>query len=81
MLNISRSGACQRILEARKQLHALLTKADKLNYGAAKNTLLKVEKELSETHVNVSIQLFSALKKQGIDDVHKVLDDWFSPAG
>lgn len=62
-------------------LHVLLTKADKLNYGAAKNTLLKVEKELSETHVNVSIQLFSALKKQGIDDVHKVLDDWFSPAG
>jgi GTP-binding protein len=58
-------------------LHILLTKADKLNYGAAKNVLFKVQKELAESHLDVSLQLFSSLKKTGIDDVHSVLDQWF----
>lgn len=58
-------------------LHILLTKADKMNYGAAKNSLFKVQKELSEINVSVSLQLFSSLKKTGIDDVHKILDNWF----
>jgi GTP-binding protein len=56
-------------------LHILLTKADKLNFGAAKNTLLKVQREIAE--VDVTIQLFSSLKKTGIDEAHQVLDDWF----
>lgn len=58
-------------------LHILLTKADKLKYGAAKNTLLKVQKELSRVEIVVSLQLFSSLHKTGIDDVHQVLDEWF----
>lgn len=58
-------------------LHILLTKADKLNYGAAKNVLFKVEKDLADSHVNVTLQLFSSLKKTGIDDAHEVLDQWF----
>ncbi len=59
-------------------LHILLTKADKLNYGAAKNTLLKVHKELSEKNVAVTLQLFSSSKKTGVDDVHQLLDHWFA---
>lgn len=58
-------------------LHILLTKADKLKFGAAKNTLLKVQKDLSQVSVVVTIQLFSALSKIGIDDVHQMLDEWF----
>lgn len=58
-------------------LHILLTKADKLKFGAAKNTLLQVQKELSRVEIVVSLQLFSALNKVGIDDVHQVLDEWF----
>ncbi len=58
-------------------VHILLTKADKINYGAAKNTLLKVQKDLSQVSITVSIQLFSALNKTGIDDIHQVLDEWF----
>ncbi|MCK5828744.1 MAG: YihA family ribosome biogenesis GTP-binding protein [Methylococcales bacterium] len=58
-------------------LHILLTKADKLNYGAAKNTLLKVQRELSDIDVSVTLQLFSSLKKTGIDDAHQLLDQWF----
>jgi GTP-binding protein len=55
--------------------HILLTKADKLKSGAGKNTLLKVKRELSD-RPEISIQRFSALKKQGIDECHQVLDLW-----
>jgi GTP-binding protein len=61
-------------------MHILLTKADKLKYGAAKNTLLRVQKELQETSVNVTVQLFSALKKTGIDEAHQILDEWLQLA-
>jgi GTP-binding protein len=60
-------------------LHVLLTKADKLNYGAAKNTLLQVQKELKDASFPVTIQLFSSLKKTGIDEVHAALDQLFNP--
>jgi GTP-binding protein len=63
--------------QAEKPLHILLTKADKLNYGAAKNTLFKVHKELGQLSVGVTLQLFSALSKTGIDDIHQLLDEWF----
>ena len=61
-------------------LHILLTKSDKLTYGAAKNTLLQVTKELKEVNFPVTIQLFSALKKVGIDEVHQALDQLFQQA-
>jgi len=61
-------------------LHVLLTKADKLNYGAAKNTLMQVQKELKDINFPLTIQLFSSLKKTGIDEVHQALDKLFNPA-
>ncbi|MES9992510.1 MAG: ribosome biogenesis GTP-binding protein YihA/YsxC [Candidatus Thiodiazotropha sp.] len=64
--------------------HILLTKADKLKTGAAKNTLLKVQSMLTG-RPEITLQRFSALKKQGIDECHQVLDIWFElgpePAG
>ncbi|MDI4636562.1 MULTISPECIES: ribosome biogenesis GTP-binding protein YihA/YsxC [Halomonadaceae] len=54
----------------------LLTKADKLKPGAAKNALHNVRGRLREWEDLVSVQLFSALKRQGVDDVHRQLDDW-----
>ncbi|MDF1582615.1 MAG: ribosome biogenesis GTP-binding protein YihA/YsxC [Methyloprofundus sp.] len=62
---------------SKKPLHILLTKADKLNYGAAKNTLLGVQRELKDSDMPISLQLFSALKKSGIDEIHQRLDEWF----
>ena len=44
-------------------LHVILTKADKINFGAAKNTLLEVQRELSELPNPLTLQLFSSLKK------------------
>jgi len=58
-------------------IHVLLTKADKLKRGAASKSLLQVKKSLQEMEGNFSIQLFSALKRQGIDQAHQQLDHWF----
>lgn len=61
-------------------LHILLTKADKFKFGAAKNTLLNVQKDLGEARIEITLQLFSSLKKTGIDDMHGLLDEWFGLA-
>ncbi len=59
--------------------HILLTKADKLNRGAAGNALLQVRKAFQD-RPEISAQLFSSLKQQGIDEAHQVLDSWFDIA-
>jgi GTP-binding protein len=56
--------------------HVLLTKSDKLKRGPAKTTLLAVRKELSGLHPDASAQLFSALNREGLDELHAVLDVW-----
>ncbi len=66
---------------ARLNLHILLTKADKLKKGAASAQLHQVHSELEARDINASLQLFSALKKQGIGDVHSVLDEWLGLSG
>lgn len=64
-------------IEREMPVHILLTKADKLKKGPAKNTLLAVKKSLSEAKVDdlVSVQLFSSLKNDGIQELIKVLDE------
>ncbi|MHB0774715.1 ribosome biogenesis GTP-binding protein YihA/YsxC [Halomonas sp. WWR20] len=57
-------------------VHILLTKADKLKQGPAKATLLKVRRQLAEWEDLVSIQLFSSLKRQGVEEVAAKLDGW-----
>lgn len=56
-------------------VHILLTKADKLKRGAAQNSLLKVQRDLTELQ-NVSVQLFSSLKGTGLEEAQAVLDSW-----
>ncbi|MEE9397092.1 MAG: ribosome biogenesis GTP-binding protein YihA/YsxC [Methylococcales bacterium] len=58
-------------------LHIALTKSDKLKYGAAKNTLLDVRRKLKHRDTSISVQLFSAPKRVGLDEAHEVLDGWF----
>lgn len=58
-------------------LHILLTKADKLKRGPAQSTLLRLRKTLVERlGEQVSVQTFSALKKQGVDQLRQRLDTW-----
>jgi GTP-binding protein len=63
---------------SRMPMHILLTKADKLAFGAAKNALLKVQREIRQGwgEDNVSLQLFSAPKRQGVEEAHQVLAGW-----
>jgi GTP-binding protein len=61
-------------------LHILLTKADKLKRGPAQATLLKIRKETKERLADkVSVQVFSALKKTGVDQLRNRLDSWLLP--
>ncbi|TWC39688.1 cell division checkpoint GTPase YihA [Pseudomonas sp. SJZ079] len=58
-------------------MHILLTKADKLAFGAAKNALLKVQQDIRKRWGDrVSIQLFSAPKRQGVEEAQAVLGAW-----
>ncbi len=59
-----------------RPVHILLTKADKLSRGAAANSLQQIRKEIASFGEMVSVQLFSSLKRQGIDQAHAVLDRW-----
>jgi GTP-binding protein len=52
-------------------IHILLTKSDKLKRGAAINVLNQVRKE---TGGRVSIQLFSATKRLGVEEARNALD-------
>ena len=61
-------------------LHILLTKADKIKRGPAQSTLLKIKKETRERLADkVSVQVFSALKKTGVDQLRNRLDSWLLP--
>ncbi len=59
-----------------RPIHILLTKADKLTRGEAAKTLLAVRKELAERYPACTVQLFSSLKKQGMEEAEKVLAAW-----
>ena len=58
-------------------VHVLLTKADKLKRGQAANALLAAQKALGD---RASVQLFSALKRDGVDTARSVLDSWLGVA-
>jgi len=63
-------------------VHILLTKSDKFKRGAAKSVLLSVQRDIAGLFDNnagiISIQLFSALKKTGVDELIMTLDKWLN---
>ncbi|MDH3992715.1 MAG: ribosome biogenesis GTP-binding protein YihA/YsxC, partial [Gammaproteobacteria bacterium] len=65
-------------LQASMPVHILLTKADKLKKGPAKSTLLKVRSQLKAQEELVSVQLFSALKHSGHEELQRVLNAWLT---
>lgn len=56
-------------------IHILLNKADKFSRSAALNTLRQLQREIN--HHLATIQLFSALRRSGVDEARAVLDKWF----
>jgi GTP-binding protein len=60
-----------------KPVHVLLTKSDKLSRNDANQTLIKVRKELNQIWgENISVQLFSSLKKLGVEEAEAVIGKW-----
>ena len=63
-----------------RPVHVLLTKSDKLSRSAATIVLQSVRKELESGWGNCTVQLFSSLKKQGVEEAEKVIGAWlFTP--
>ena len=56
--------------------HIVLTKADKLKRGAQQTSKLQTQKQLKEAGINASVQIFSALKKTGLDELVMKLNEW-----
>jgi GTP-binding protein len=66
--------------ESNMPVHILLTKADKLKRGPAMNTMHQIRRELEDRQgeASVTVQLFSALKRTGVDELEELLTRWFS---
>ncbi len=56
----------------------LLTKADKLASGARKKQLNLVREHSQSFGGDVQVEMFSSLKKIGVDKLKNKLDEWFS---
>jgi len=54
-------------------VHVLLTKSDKLNRGPASKALQEVKATLNKMKLNFSIQLFSSLNKEGLEELASVM--------
>ena len=57
-------------------VHVLLTKSDKLKKGPAKASLLSLQTMLREEFPHATAQLFSSLKRDGLDEAWAKLDEW-----
>jgi GTP-binding protein len=56
----------------------LLTKADKLKSGRQKAELLKIREASLAFQGDVTVELFSSLKKQGVIQLSRKLDEWLN---
>jgi GTP-binding protein len=54
-------------------VHVLLTKSDKLNRGPASKVLQEVQQQLRKMKLQFSIQLFSSMNKQGLEELASVM--------
>ncbi len=60
-------------------IHIVLNKSDKLKHGQAKTTMLKTQQQLKKYKNPCSVQMFSALKGVGLDELIQQLDTWLQP--
>lgn len=62
--------------QMQKPVHVLLSKSDKLSRGPAQQTLAQVRKALQEAGLEATVQLFSSLKKVGVEEAEAVMRKW-----
>lgn len=61
-----------------KPVHILLTKADKLSRQEAAKVLRNAKDFLGKNYPNCSAQLFSSLKKTGMEEAESVIGKWLA---
>lgn len=59
-----------------KPIHILLTKADKLTRNEAENALRTTREEMAQWADQVRVQLFSSLKKTGVEEAEAAIGAW-----
>ncbi|WP_018606112.1 ribosome biogenesis GTP-binding protein YihA/YsxC [Uliginosibacterium gangwonense] len=59
-----------------RPIHVLLTKSDKLTRSEGAQTLAQTKKALPAWGDNITVQLFSSLKKIGADEAEQVVGSW-----
>jgi GTP-binding protein len=64
-----------------RPIHVLLTKADKLSRNQAAAALAQVRRELAPLGEQITVQLFSSLAKQGVEEVERVVGGWLAEHG
>ncbi|HQR04911.1 MAG: YihA family ribosome biogenesis GTP-binding protein [Proteobacteria bacterium] len=65
-----------------KPVHCLLTKADKLTRQEQAKVLAAARKDAAELCAHLTLQLFSSLKKTGMEEVEKTVGAWLqAPVG
>lgn len=69
-------GMIDWFLPTGRPIHVLLSKADKLNRQASIETLRKVRSALQAKGDHLTVQLFSSLKKSGIEEAETLLAGW-----
>jgi len=62
-------------------VHILLTKADKLGRGRAKQAETAVRREVAQLDNPVTVQQFSALKRVGVDQARTTICNWLGREG
>ncbi len=68
-------------LDARMPVHLLLSKSDKLSHGAAVRALVAARRMLEDAGMAVSVQLFSASSREGVDEARALVLDWLGVDG
>lgn len=61
-----------------KPVHILLTKSDKMSRQQSTKTLLEVKAHLKEYYPDYTVQLFSSLKKLGLEEAEAKIASWYA---
>lgn len=76
-LNALDNNMIQWCLARRLPLHILLTKSDKVSRSQGHQVMHQVKRTLGMHEDLISLQLFSSLKKHGLDEVYEKLNQWY----
>ncbi|MFO7580345.1 MAG: ribosome biogenesis GTP-binding protein YihA/YsxC [Nitrosomonas halophila] len=63
--------------QTQKPVHILLTKADKLSRSKAIAALSSVRRLLASDYPHCTVQIFSSLTAEGVEDAIQILQNWF----